>query len=153
MKTNHTDLLPHWIIVGSVFLSLGIVISVSQHYGHTLTTTLPEERRIVIRTVFYALAILAFPITNLIRHIQLRLNQTVPGNTPANSRYLGTIIVSMMFMESIGLAGFVMFLLGDDFNTLYIFTGLAVLGLVLYRPKQIEYQEIVIALLDRSRSI
>ncbi len=109
-------------------------------------TTLPEERRIIIRTVFYALAILAFPATNLVRHIQLRLNQTMPGNTTASSRYFITILVSIILMESTGVLGFVMFLLGDDFNTLYIFTGLAVLGLFLYRPKQLEYESIVTAL-------
>jgi hypothetical protein len=31
--------------------------------------------------------------------------------------------------------GFVMFILGDDFNTLYIFSVLGALGLFLHRPK------------------
>lgn len=89
------------------------------------------------------LAIIAFPITNLIRHIQLRLNQTMPGKKSAKSRYLLTIFVSMVLIEGVGALGFVMFLLGDDFNTLYIFTGLSALGLYLYRPKAEEYGKIV----------
>ena len=118
-------------------------------FGHELQEPLPEERRGFIRSVFYVIAIITFPITNLIRHIQLRLNQTMPGNKSAKSRYLLTIIVSMMLVEGVGVLGFVMFMLGDDFNTLTIFLGLAALGLYLYRPKVEEYQQIVEALVER----
>jgi hypothetical protein len=110
---------------------------------------LPEERRVVFRTSFYVIAIIAFPITNLIRHIQLRLNQTMPGNKSAKSRYLLTVIVSMLLVEGVGTLGIVMFMLGDDFNTLYIFLGLSALGVYLYRPKEDEYDRIVDALADR----
>lgn len=70
----------------------------------------------------------------------------MPGNKPAKARYLLTIIVSMALVESIGVLGFAMFMLGDDFNSLNIFLGLSVLGLYLYRPKQAEYSRIVDAL-------
>lgn len=133
-----------------MLVSLLVYVAVCHLYGHELQAPLPEERRVFIRTVFYAIAILAFPITNLIRHIQLRLNQTMPGNKSAKSRYLLTVIVSMMLIEGIGVLGFVMFMLGDDYNTLYIFTGLAVLGLFLYRPKPEEYASIVAALTGRT---
>jgi len=39
-----------------------------------------------------------------------------------------------------------MFMLGDGFNTLYIFTGLSALGLFLYQPKVSEYSEIIDAI-------
>ncbi len=70
----------------------------------------------------------------------------MPGNKPAKARYLLTIIVSMALVEGIGVLGFVMFMLGDDFNSLYIFLGLSTLGVYLYRPKQAEYGLIVEAL-------
>lgn len=130
-------------------VTLLVYVIVCHQFGHDLQAPLPEERRVFIRTVFYALAILAFPVTNLIRHIQLRLNLTMPGNKSAKSRYLLTVIVSMLLIEGVGVLGFVMFMLGDDFNSLYIFTGLAVLGLYLYRPKQEEYASIVEALAGR----
>lgn len=123
-----------------------IYVSISHYFGHELEQPLPGDKRVLIRTVFYVLAIVSFPITNLIRHIQLRLNQTMPGNKSAKNRYLLTIIVSMALVESVGVLGFVMFMLGDDFNTLHIFIGLSVLGLYLYRPKQDEYNQIVDAL-------
>jgi preprotein translocase subunit Sss1 len=70
----------------------------------------------------------------------------MPGDKSAKQRYLFTVIVSMMLIESVGALGFVMFLLGDDYNTLYIFNGLSMLGLFLYRPKTEEYVRIIKAL-------
>ncbi|WP_411727972.1 hypothetical protein [Methyloglobulus sp.] len=146
MKIEKNGLFLHWFVVGMMLVTLMIYLSICHQFGHELQVPLPEARRTVIRTVFYALAIVAFPITSLVRHIQLRLNQTMPGNKPAKSRYLLTVIVSMLLVEGVGVLGFVMFMLGDDFNTLYIFTGLSALGLYLYRPKQDEYIRIVEAL-------
>ena len=132
-----------------MLITLIIYLFICYQFGHELQEPLPEAQRVVFRTVFYIIAIVAFPITNLIRHIQLRLNQTMPGNKSAKSRYLLTIIVSMALVEGVGVLGFVMYMLGDDFNTLYIFTGLSALGLYLYRPRQDEYARIVEALADR----
>lgn len=149
MKSEKNELFPHWIVVGLMLLTLMVYLLICHLVGHALQEPLPEERRVFIRSVFYVIAIVAFPVTNLIRHIQLRLNQTMPGNRSAKSRYLLTVIVSMTLVESVGVLGFVMFMLGDDFNTLYIFLGLSALGLYLYRPKIEEYQLIVAALTSK----
>jgi hypothetical protein len=149
LKIEKNELSLHWVVVGMILVTLIIYLSICHQFGHELQEPLPEARRIVIRTVFYAIAIVALPITNLIRHIQLRLNQTMPGRKSAKSRYLLTVIVSMLLVEGVGVLGFVIFMLGDDFNTLYIFTGLSALGLYLYRPKQDEYIAIVTALANR----
>lgn len=149
MKSEKNELFPHWIVVGLMLLTLMVYLLICHLFDHALQESLPEERRVFIRSVFYVIAIVAFPVTNLIRHIQLRLNQTMPGNRSAKSRYLLTVIVSMTLVESVGVLGFVMFMLGDDFNTLYIFLGLSALGLYLYRPKIEEYQQIVAALTSK----
>jgi hypothetical protein len=148
LKIEKNDLALHWVVVGMMLVTLMVYLFICYQFGHELQEPLPEERRVVFRTSFYIIAIIAFPITNLIRHVQLRLNQTMPGDKSAKSRYLLTIIVSMLLVESVGVLGFVMFMLGDGFNTLYIFTGLSALGLYLYRPKQDEYARIVEALAD-----
>lgn len=126
-----------------MLMTLVVYLFICHEFGHELQEPMPEEKRVFVRTVLYAIAIVTFPLTNLIRHILLRLNQTMPGAKSAKSRYLSTIIASMVLVESIGVLGFVMFMLGDDFNTLYIFIGLSVLGLYLYRPKEEEYHLIV----------
>ena len=120
-------------------------------FGNQIQQPLPEAQRVLIRTLLYVVAIVTFPLTNLIRHIQLRLNQTMPYShsapeNEAKKRYLVTIIVSMSLIESVGIYGFVMFILGDNFNTLYIFSGLSILGMFLYRPKVDEYIQIIEAL-------
>jgi len=141
-----TDLKPHWILVAITALMLAVYLYLCHYTGAQWQQDISEEQRVIIRTVFYILAIIGFPMTNLIRHIQLRLNQTMPGDKSAKNRYLLTIIVSMTLAESIGIMGFVMYLLGDDFNTLYIFTILSALAIYLYRPKMHEYISILEAL-------
>jgi hypothetical protein len=146
LKIEKNELFIHWCVVGMMLATLIVYVFACHFFGHEFEQPLPEEKRVLIRSIFYVVAIIVFPLTNLIRHIQLRLNQTMPGNKSAKSRYLLTVIVSMMLVESVGVLGFVMFMLGDDFNTLYIFIGLSVLGLYLYRPKQEEYNNIVAVL-------
>ena len=146
-----SDLIIPWVIAGIMLATLVTYVIVCITFGGQIQQPLPEAQRVLIRTILYVVAILTFPMTNLIRHIQLRLNQTMPyshaahGNE-AKKRYLVTIIVSMSLIESVGIFGFVMFILGDNFNTLYIFSGLSALGMFLYRPKVDEYSGIVEAL-------
>ena len=166
-----SDLILPWIIVGMMLGMLAAYVIVCHAVGEQLQQPLPEAQRVLIRTVFYAVAIATFPLTNLIRHIQLRLNQTMPCSgavyrnvdcidagdrathgavAEAKSRYLVTVIVSMALIEVVGIFGLVMFIFGDDFNTLYIFIGLSGLGLFLYRPKTDEYSEILKALIAKN---
>jgi len=148
-----SDLTLHWVIVGMMLVMLTVYVVICHTVGTQLQQPLPETQRVLIRTVLYAVAIVTFPLTNLIRHIQLRLNQTMPRPqtqhdpvTLAQSRYLTTVIVSMSLIEVVGILGLVMFILGDGFNTLYIFTGLSALGMFLYRPKTDEYLAIIDAI-------
>lgn len=142
-----------WVIVGMMLTLLAAYIIICHSAGEQLQQPLPENQRVLLRTIFYTIAIVTFPLTNLIRHIQLRLNQTMPRSQTAHEeiaeakrRYLTTIIVSMSLVEAVGVFGLIMFVLGDGFNTLYIFTGLSALGLFLYRPKADEYSEIIEAI-------
>ena len=146
-----SDLFLPWLIQGVMLASLVVYIIVCITLGDQIQQPLPEAQRVLIRTILYVVAIVTFPMTNLLRYIQLRLNQTMPFSSidpegEAKKRYFVTIIVSMSLIESVGIFGFVMFVLGDNFNTLYIFTGLSALGLFLYRPKVHEYAGIVEAL-------
>jgi hypothetical protein len=149
-QSSNDTLTLHWIVVGFMVTLLLAYLVFCHTLGKTMQQPLPDDQRIWLRTLLYGIAIIALPITNLIRHIQLRLNQTMPGNKSARSRYLLTVIVSMTMVESIGVFGVIMFLLGDGYNTLYIFTIVSALGMFLYRPKVDEYESIVAALAERS---
>ncbi|MEC4747853.1 hypothetical protein [Methylomicrobium sp. Wu6] len=142
----NSDLMAHRTVMVIMATGLAAVVAACILQGEPWQLHWPEERLITYRTLFYALAIIIFPLTNLIRYIQIRLCQTMPGDKPAKRRYLAAVAVSMALVENIGLLGVALFLLGDGYNTLYIFTGLAALGFILYRPKPSEYLNIVEAL-------
>ena len=142
------DLRIHRLIFFLMAGMLIIYLSISLIMGKELQQPLDETTRVQIRTAFYIVAILLFPLTNLIRYIQLKLNQTMPltlinYRLEAKKRYLLTVIVSACSIESLGVLGFVLFMLGDDTNNLFILTGLSAIGLFLYRPKLEEYATIV----------
>ncbi len=101
------------------------------------------EEPVLLRSILYFAVIVSFPMINLIRHIMLRLNQTLPGDTSARSRYFVTVLVSLGLAESIGLTGVMLYIMGDNFTTLLIYNGLALLALLLYRPKCQEYSDLV----------
>jgi len=145
-KRLKEELTLHWVIV-AVMVSMLLIYNLICHFmGAEIQISMAEEQRVFIRTILYVVTIAVFPLTNLLRHILLRLNQTMPGDNPAKNRYLMTTIVTLASIEIVGVFGFVMFVLGDGYNTLYIFTSLAVLGVFLHRPREQEYKQIIAAL-------
>lgn len=149
-SNNTNPLLPHWLICAAMLVLLIAYNLICHIWGDQFRHTLEESERVTLRTVFYVITIALFPLTNLIRHILLRLNQTMPGKNTAEQRYLITIIVTQCLLEPVSLFGLVMFLLGDDFNTLYIFSTLGLLGIYLHKPKPAEFQSIVYALTSKA---
>lgn len=146
---THTDLIPHWLLCAGMLLLLISYNVVCQIWSAEIRITYDEPHRVLIRSILYAVTIVLFPLVKLIRHILLRLNQTMPGEMPANQRYLVTIALTLPLIETVGLFGFIMFVLGDDFNTLYIFSLLAALGIFLHKPNLNEYSSICAALEDK----
>jgi hypothetical protein len=74
----------------------------------------------------------------------------MPGEKSASRRYFFTVSVSLLLIEMVGGFGFFMFIVGDDFNTLYIFSVLAALGIYLHMPKITEYLAIKAALAEKT---
>lgn len=148
---NHPRLLPHWLICASMLLLLIAYNLACYLYPEQVRLEFDPEQRVVLRTVFYVLAIITFPLTNLLRHILLRLNQTMPGEKTAAQRYLLTIIITQSMIAGVSVFGPIMFALGDDYNTLNIFTVLGLLGIFLHRPRVGEHEAIVLALSTTDR--
>ncbi len=137
------DLLLAGIIRAIGLMSLLAMVAVCHIYAQQIQLGIDESTRIWIRSILYGVAIVTFPVMKFIRHVLLRLNQTMKGDLAPKVRYLLTIIVSMSVAESIGLYGFIMYILGDSFNTLYIFVALSALAMFLYRPQIEEYKMVV----------
>ena len=144
-----SDLLLAGVIRAVAVLSLIAFVVICNVYSDKIQIAMEEQQRIFIRTVLYVVAIMTFPIMKFLRHVLLRLNQATKGKSTPRSRYLLTIIISMAVAESIGIYGFVMYILGDSFNTLYIFTGLSALAMYLYKPKVEEYRAIIESMENR----
>ena len=73
-----SDLIFPWVIQSIMLTILAVILFVCINFGDQIQHPLPEAQRVLIRTILYVVAIVTFPVTNLIRHIQLRLNQTMP---------------------------------------------------------------------------
>ena len=146
-RLSNDLIIPRIIQILMIVLIIALVI-ICLSLGEQLQSPLAETQRIFIRSTLYLLAIVAFPMTNLIRHIQLRLNETMPFTELtvrliAKKRYRWTTTVSMCLIGIVDIFGFTLFILGDGYNTLYIFSGLSALVMILYRPKLSEYIRII----------
>lgn len=141
-----TGFLPIWLAMAGMgfLLAGGIVLClVWPNEIRQLGWQLPEAQREFWRTIFYAAIIALFPLSNLVRFVLLRLNQTMPGDDASGTRYTTTVLIALAMVEPAGLFGVLMFAWGDGLNTLYIFAGLAALGFVIHRPKPGEYRSIL----------
>lgn len=149
-KQLKSDLFILWVILGTMVATMGVYIFLCLYLGDELRVWTDRGPPILIRTILYAVSIATFPIINLIRHIMLRLNQTMPGDTSARIRYYTTVLVSLGLAETMGVYGLVLYILGDNLNTLYIFCFLSVLAMILYGPKLDEYAGVVEAVKQKS---
>lgn len=145
-QLSAAELRPHWLVCVAMLLTVLGSNLVCHLWANELQIGIDEAQRVLIRSVLYGLAILLFPFTKLLRHILLRLNQTMPGPKTARQRYLSTIIITQALIEFVSLSGLAMFILGDGFNTLYIFSVMGVLGIFLHKPNPGEYLTIAEAL-------
>ncbi len=150
-----SDLRSLWRIQCLLLTTLLIASIYCLNATEQIQSVKPAEQRELIKSILYIIAIITFPITNLIRYIQLRLNQTMPFSEVdtrkvAKKRYQLTVIVSMLLIMSVGGYGILMYIWGDKQNTLFILTGLSALGLFLYRPKLPEYEALNEALINKS---
>ncbi len=133
------DLFIAWLIWWGLVLALITITLIGHFNGDQYRLNPPNNSLVFLRTVFYGLAIITFPITNIIRHIMVRLNQTMINDKTAKTRYQLTTLISMLAADSIGFYGIALYLWGDPINTLYIFSLLSGLAFFLYRPKFNEY--------------
>lgn len=132
-----TDLLSAGIIRAVSLMSLMALLVICHIYVDEIQIGLDESQRITIRTVLYVVAILTFPVMKFVRHVMLRLHR---NEKSPKSRYFLAILISMIISESIGIYGFIMYVLGDSYNTLYIFIMLSALAMFLHRPDKEEYK-------------
>lgn len=111
----------------------------------------------LIRNILGGIAIFTFILPRFIRKRIVAGGPDGPGPVPLKSpslsnqssplaKYTFATFVSLVLSEFIGIFGLVLFLLGDNFQVLYIFIGISALAMFLYRPKREEIETLAIAM-------
>ena len=149
---NEKRLLTFWIIWAGIFGSLFIYVLICHQWGDEIRQTAsPNIPLDLMRNVLYGVAISTLVLTQFVRKFMLAERSGGSGPTSLQpqlnsnqssliSKYATAMVVSLALSESIGIYGFVLFLLGDSFRTLYIFVGISALAMFLYRPKREELE-------------
>jgi len=107
----------------------------------------------LLRNILFGVGIATWLLAYFMRRSMLSVRAGIPKPKPAErmvqwngppfiAKHATAVIVSLALSESIGIYGFVLFLLGDSFQTLYTFIGISALAMVFYRPKREEMEQL-----------
>lgn len=139
-----------WVIWTALFLSLFVYVLVCHLVGDKIRQNAnPDFPLDLFRNILYFIAIIELIISYFLRKAALavRSSDTSPrksiiSQTSTQSAFIGkyavAMIITLALSESIGIYGMVLFFLGDSFNTLYTFIGVAAIAMFFYRPKKEE---------------
>jgi hypothetical protein len=145
-----------WIIWAAMFGSLLIYVFICHQLGEDMRPAgSPDFPIDLLKNILYIVAIVTLALTHFIRKLMLagrfggsdsRLskNGAASGTPSFVARYTAALIVSLALSESIGIYGLVLFLLGANFQTLYIFIGVSAAAMFFYRPKKEELESLAI---------
>jgi hypothetical protein len=145
-----------WVIWVAMFGSLLIYVFICHQLGENMRPTgHPDFPLGLLKNILYIVALVTLVGTHFIRKLMLasRLgsSEARPSKTGVASvapsfvaRYTAALIVSLALSESIGIYGLVLFLLGDNFQALYIFIGISAAAMFFYRPKREELESLAI---------
>jgi hypothetical protein len=154
-----------WIIWAAMLGSLLIYIFISHQLGVGFKSAEGSDVPIeLLKKIFYGVAAVALVASYYVRKSMLKGRSSAAGahivgglatmnQPPFVGHYTAVVIVSLAFSESIGIYGFVLFLLGDGFQTLYTFMVVSALAMVFYRPKREELERLAMAYKKRDESV
>jgi hypothetical protein len=153
-----------WVIWAAMLGSLFIYIFICHQPGVEFKGVGVSDFSIgLLRNIFFGAGAAALLMGYFMRKSMLSIRTEIPKQKPVErmvkwdgppfiAKYATAVIVSLAFLESIGIYGFVLFLLGDSFQTLYTFIVVSALAMVFYRPKREELEKLVLAYKKRDES-
>lgn len=153
------------VIWGAMLGSLLIYVVMCHLPGLGFKSTAGSDLPLgLLRNIFFVLGAGALITAYYIRRVILSARtdrrkpklteRMVRSNTPPFVATYSTVVtVSLACSESIGIYGLVLFLLGDTFQTLYMFMIVSALAMVFYRPKREELVKLAMAYRKRDGSI
>ncbi len=128
-----------WVIV----LTTPLLAFIVCHYSHGSLSDLGETLPIIgLRTIFYSIAIVLFPLIRLYRYRPLIRSTNINVEPQQLSqRFKHRVIICLIAAELILWSGLLLCLLGDDLASFYLLTSLSLLSMAIYRPQASELNE------------
>lgn len=148
MKQINQAWVPLNMIWIAMLASLGMYLIVGLYAKDNIQVATGDDFPIkTIRNVLYAVSIITLILTKVIRNSLLKnsrgfIENRQPANQsnqhPAIAKYSIAFIISFALLESIGIYGLVLVMLGKDLTDLYILIILSAVAMFYYRPKKEE---------------
>ncbi len=154
MEDYRKDIRKIWVIWGALLLSLYLYVKICFMLDYTWEPILDKSFLSgALKAVLYITSALLFILSRYFRSYILtsknsknyanylkRASKT--NSNPAVVKYSTAVICSNAIALSIGIVGFVMFLLTKDFQTLYILVAISAIAVVYHRPKMRELESV-----------
>lgn len=153
-----------WVIWAGMFGSLLIYIFICHHLGEGFKNAAGSDFSIgLLRAILFGVGGVALLMAYFLRRSMLAVRADLPKPKPIGRmvgwntapflvKYAAAVIISLAFSESMGIYGFVLFMLGGGFETLYIFIVVSALAMVFYRPKREELEKLSLDMGKRMES-
>ena len=154
---NQSQLLVMWIIWGAMLVSLLIYVLICHLVIDGIRQSLESDFTFdMLRNILYGVGIFTLFLAHFVRKFILTPRTGGSGSMTSKppplkdqsqvvGKYVMAMLLSLALSESIGIFGLVLFLLGDSFQTLYIFIGISALGVFHYRPRREEIMKLAAA--------
>ena len=149
---------PLWVIWALMFGSLCIYIFICHQLGDEFRGNVGSNFPIgTFKNILYIAVIVTIFLTYFFRKFMLSRNlgqsevktpnlKLFSSQAPFLAKYTTAMIISLALSESIGIYGLILFFLGDNYQTLYIFIGISALSMYYYRPKREEIEKLSMAM-------
>ena len=137
-------------IFGSVFIYVLVChVVASGGFRSEISRGIPLD---LIRNILFGVSIMVLFLAYFIRRHIVSVKQGDSMNMPSSPaspldlaqflpKYTVAMLISCVLSEAVGIFGLVLFLLGDSFQNLYLFTGVSAIALFYFRPKKEEIEK------------
>ena len=137
-----------WFIWSAILLSLFMYVLICHFVGDQVRQhSHPTVSLDLLRNILYAVSAAELVISFFLRKLALTVRssasrQAGTGGLPpatqttAVGKYTVSMIIALALSEAIGIYGLILYFIGDTFQTLYTFIGIAVIAVIFYRPKR-----------------
>jgi hypothetical protein len=145
-----------WIIWAAMLGSLFVYVFICHQVGEEIRGNTSLDFPIsLLKNILYGAVIVTLFLAHFLRRFMLTCRFSISevrffkpaaiSNQPSLiAKYTIAVFVSLALCESIGLYGLVLFFLGDDLQTLYIFITISALSMLFYRPKMEELERLTL---------